>query len=151
MSTRKSTADKIEEAKVKITQYENRMKQLIQKQKAEERKARTKRLCKRAGLMESMLPDTISLTDEQFKIFLGKTAANDYGRKTLAAIIARNTAAKPTAQGAGSAAQSNPTSDAKPSHTAQGTTPLTAKPPQMSQDNGKDEDTDKRENAKVSG
>ena len=86
MSNRKTTVDKIEDAKAKITQYENHMKQLVQKQKAEERKARTKRLCSRAGLLESMLPDTITLTDEQFKSFLEKTTANDFGRRTLANI-----------------------------------------------------------------
>jgi len=82
----KTTVEKIEEAKAKITQYENHMKQLVQKQKSEERKARTKRLCSRAGLLESLLPDTITLTDEQFKTFLEKTTANDFGRRTLANI-----------------------------------------------------------------
>jgi len=86
MSNRKTTVEKIEEAKAKITQYENHMKQLVQKQKAEERKARTKRLCSRAGLLESMLPDTIALTDEQFKNFLERTTANDFGRRMLAGI-----------------------------------------------------------------
>ena len=99
MSNRKTTVEKIEDAKAKITQYENHMKQLVQKQKAEERKARTKRLCSRAGLLESMLPDTIVLTDEQFKSFLEKTTANDFGRRTLANIAKGNGAAatpKPT-------------------------------------------------------
>lgn len=35
------------------------------------RRARTgQNACKRMGLFESLIPDTISLTDEQFKIFL---------------------------------------------------------------------------------
>ena len=90
MSNRKTTADKIEEAKAKIEQAENHMKQLVQKQKAEERKARTKRLCSRHGLLESMLPDTITLTDEQFKMFLEKAVANDYGRRILANIATKS-------------------------------------------------------------
>ena len=49
---------------------ENQRKKLIQEQKQQERKDRTKRLCKRMGLFESMLPESISLTDEQFQIFL---------------------------------------------------------------------------------
>ena len=65
------------------------MKQLVQKQKADERKARTKRLCSRAGLLESMLPDTIALTDEQFKSFLERTTANEFGRRMLANIVAK--------------------------------------------------------------
>ena len=109
MSNRKTTADKIEEAKAKITQYENHIKQLVQKQKSEERKARTKRLCSRAGLLESLLPDTIALTDEQFKSFLEKTTANDFRRRTLANITKGGGAAaspKPagTVQGAATAA-----------------------------------------------
>ena len=101
MSNRKTTVEKIEEAKAKITQYENHMKQLVQKQKQEERKTRTKRLCSRAGLLESMLPDTITLTDEQFKSFLEKTTANDFGRRTLANITkAGGAAATPKPAGA---------------------------------------------------
>jgi len=105
MSNRKTTADKIEEAKAKITQYENHMKQLVQKQKAEERKARTKRLCSRAGLLESMLPDTIALTDEQFKSFLEKTTSNDFGRRTLAN-IAKGSGAATTPKPAGATQRS---------------------------------------------
>ena len=90
MSNRKTTADKIAETKERIMQYENHIKQLVQKQKSEERKARTKRLCSRAGLLESMLPDTIALTDEQFKTFLERTTANEFGRRMLANITKGN-------------------------------------------------------------
>jgi hypothetical protein len=41
------------------------------------------------GLFESMLPDTIALTDEQFKTFLEKTVANRFGRRELATIAAQ--------------------------------------------------------------
>ena len=68
----------------KIKQLENQRKQLIQKEKQAERKARTRRLCSRHGLFESMLPDTITLTEEQFKTFLEKTVANGHGRRVLA-------------------------------------------------------------------
>ena len=117
MSNRKTTVEKIEETKAKITQYENHMKQLVQKQKADERKARTKRLCSRAGLLESMLPDTIALTDEQFKSFLERTTANDFGRRMLANI------------GKGGGAAATP----KAAETAQGNAPATV---QQSGSNG---------------
>jgi len=100
MSNRKTITAKIEDTKAKITQYENHMKQLVQKQKQDERKARTKRLCSRAGLLESLLPDTIALTDEQFKSFLERTTANEFGRRTLANIVKGNAPA--TAQQSGS-------------------------------------------------
>ena len=87
MSNRKTTVEKIEEAKAKIAQAENQMKQLVQKQKQDERKAQIKRRCSRAELLEKLLPDTITLTHEQFKMFLEKTSANDFWRRTLANIV----------------------------------------------------------------
>ncbi|WWR17509.1 DUF3847 domain-containing protein [Lachnospiraceae bacterium JLR.KK008] len=51
-------------------ELENRRRQLVQ-----ERKDRAKRLCRRRGLFESLVPDTIPLTEEQFKTFLEKTVA----------------------------------------------------------------------------
>jgi hypothetical protein len=100
----KTKTDKITGIEKQIEQLENERKKLIQEQKAKERKDRTNRLCKRGGLLESMLPDTVPLTDEQFKTFLEKTTANSHGRRILAEIIAQNAPAEPT-QGAGAAAQ----------------------------------------------
>lgn len=88
----KSYDERIAETKLKIEQEQNRMKQLIQKQKKEERNARTKRLCSRMGLFESMLPDTIRLTDEQFKIFLEKTVTTEHSRRILGELAAQTTA-----------------------------------------------------------
>jgi len=68
---------------VEIKQLENQRKRLIQQQKEQERKDRTKRLCKRAGLMESLLPDTITLNDDVFKTFLEKTLLNENSRALL--------------------------------------------------------------------
>ena len=79
--------ERITSIEEKIAQLQNQKKQLLQQHKLDERKARTKRLCKRAGLLESMLPDTIILTDEQFETFLKRTTANDYGREKLSEII----------------------------------------------------------------
>ena len=76
--------DKIATIEERIAQLENQKKQLMQREKEKERKARTKRLCGRHGLFESMLPDTINLTEEQFKTFLEKTVANGHGRRVLA-------------------------------------------------------------------
>jgi len=120
----KNDRRKIEEARAKITQYENHMKQLVQKQKAEERKARTKRLCSRHGLLESMFPETIVLTDEQFKAFLEKAVVNDYGRRMLDSVMAKSggvtTAPKPVEV----AKRVNPTSTtAKPIKATQGGAP----------------------------
>jgi hypothetical protein len=118
----KTTAERIDEHKTKMEQMENELKRLTQQFRAEERKARTSRLCKRHGLFESMLPDAIPLTEDNFKLFLEKTVANDFGRRTLASLTAeqaKQTAAicadaaaqdapAPTANASGRAANGNP-------------------------------------------
>jgi len=84
--------DKIASIEEEIKQLKERQKLLQQQHNAQERKDRTKRLCKRAGLLESLLPDTIPLTDEQFKSFLEKTLLTDFARRTLDTIAAQDTA-----------------------------------------------------------
>ena len=79
----KTKAEKIAAIELQMTQLENQRKKLIQEKKQQERKDRTKRLCKRMGLFESMLPESISLTDEQFHIFLEKTVATEHSRRLL--------------------------------------------------------------------
>ena len=92
----KTRTEKIASYGEQIKQLENQRKQLIQKEKEQERKDRTKRLCRRMGLFESLLPETITLTDEHFKTFLEKAVLSDYARKTLAGLTAQgNTAAAP--------------------------------------------------------
>ena len=75
-----------------IAQLENKRKQLIQEQKTQERKDRTKRLCRRMGLFESLLPDTIPLSDELFKTFLEKVLSSDSARRILDELTAQNNA-----------------------------------------------------------
>jgi len=86
----KTSLEKIESYDEQIAQLMNRKKQEMQKHKQTERKARTKRLCSRMGLIEKMLPDTIVLTDEQFQTFLQKTTANDFGRRELAKLVVQD-------------------------------------------------------------
>ena len=54
------------------------------------------------GLFEKLLPDTIPLTEEQFKTFVEQTIATEYSRRVLDELTAQN-AAKAPAQGAGTA------------------------------------------------
>ena len=105
----KTKTEKIAGIEEQIQQLENQKKRLIQEQKAQERKDRTKRLCKRAGLLESLLPDTIPLTDEQFKTFLEKAVLSDYSRRILDGLRLQN-AATAAPQTAGTA-QSNATDE----------------------------------------
>ena len=95
----KTKAEKITSIEEEIRQLENRRRQLVQEQKAQERKDRTKRLCRRMGLFESLVPDTIPLTEEQFKTFLEKTVMSDHARRILDELTAQNAPTAP-AQGA---------------------------------------------------
>ena len=72
-----------------IKQLDNKKKRLIQEQKEQERKDRTNRLCKRMGFIEKLLPDTIPLTEEQFKTFVEQTIATDHARRILDGLTAQ--------------------------------------------------------------
>ena len=89
----RTTTAKIADVQEQIRQLENRHKELRQQAKEEERKARTHRICKRGGLLESLLPETIPLTDEQFKAFLEKALLSDYSRRTLERFTAQGVTA----------------------------------------------------------
>ena len=87
MSTRKTTAEKIEAAKIEKQQAEARIKKLLQEQKSQERKDRNHRLCKRGGQVEKLLPDLIRLTDEQFDTFVQKTLLTGFAEKVLRGLV----------------------------------------------------------------
>ena len=114
----KTKAEKITSIEEEIRQLENKKKRLIQEQKEQERKDRTNRLCKRMGLFEKLLPDTIPLTEEQFQTFLEQTVLTEHSRRILDELTAQNAATAP-AQGAGTAAKGNTQPAAKTTHTAQ--------------------------------
>lgn len=114
----KSKIERIAGIEEEIRQLENRRRELIQAQKAQERKDRTKRLCRRMGLFESLLPATIPLTEEQFKTFLEQTAASEQGRRLLAELTAQN-AAGAVAQDAGGTAREHAQPAPEAGHAAQ--------------------------------
>ena len=97
----KTKIEKIAGIEEEIRQLENKRRQLVQAQKAQERKDRTKRLCKRMGLFESLLPESISLTDEQFQIFLEKTVLTEQSRRILDGLTARRVADGDADEGSG--------------------------------------------------
>ena len=78
--------EKIAGIEEEIRQLENQRKQLLQQHREQERKERTHRLCKRGGLLESLAPETVTLTDEQFKTFLEKTITSGYASKVLSGL-----------------------------------------------------------------
>ena len=84
--------EQIERAKEDIKQHENALKLLNSKQKEQERKARNHRLCSRGGYLEGKLPETITLTDEQYYSFLEKTLFTEHSRRILNGLTERNAA-----------------------------------------------------------
>ena len=115
----KTKLERIEELNERIEQIKNRQRELKQQHKRQERKNRTKRLCQRMGLFESMLPETITLTDEHFKSFLEKTILSKSASKLLSALLTEQntTAAAPIRVSA--AAQGNATPANKTPYTTQ--------------------------------
>lgn len=95
----KTKAEKIAGIEEEIRQLENRRRQLVQERRAQERKDRMKRLCRRMGLFESLAPNSILLTEEQFRTFLEQTVATEHSRCILDGLTARNAAA-PAAEAA---------------------------------------------------
>ena len=82
-TTREELQAEIEDGKKKIRQFENREKIIKQKLSVEERKARTHRLCKRGGFMESLVPELIAMPDEDAKAFLRLALTSEEARAYL--------------------------------------------------------------------
>ena len=90
MSTRKTTAEQIEAAKLKLEQEKARMQGLLQRHKSEERKKRTKRLIERGAIVESLIPESETLTNEQIQIFLTKTIQTEFACRVLREMQTQN-------------------------------------------------------------
>ena len=113
----KTRLEKIADLETQVEQIRKRQRQERQKFNKEERTARTRRLCERHGLIESMLPDTIPLTADNFKIYLEKTILTEQSRRILNGLLTAQDAATPAQTGAGSAATPTDPPTAKPAET----------------------------------
>ena len=87
----KTTTQKIENIQAQIQQLENEKKRLTQQQKEIDRKARTKRLIERGAILESMISDAETFTNEQIKLFLEKIIRGETARKILDSVISQLT------------------------------------------------------------
>ena len=88
--TKKKTPQTIEECNAemeltqkKIRQYKNKEKILDRKLAIEKRKERNHRLCVRGGFMESLVPELITMTDEDAKFFLRLALTSEEARAYL--------------------------------------------------------------------
>jgi hypothetical protein len=116
MASNKTTAAKIAEQRTKMEQIQNEINRLLRLEREEARKARNHRISKRGAHLESLLPDTIMLSDKRFFSFLEKTVANDFGRRTLATLVAEQEREN-AADGVSVTTRENKTPSAKPVQT----------------------------------
>jgi len=79
----KTSLEKIANWDEEIVQIRNKQKIEKQKHAKVERTARTKRLCQRHGLLESMLPEIAVITDEQYKSIIEKAVDSEFFRQLL--------------------------------------------------------------------
>jgi len=124
MANRKTVEQQIAEAQEKIKQEQNALKKLQKKQTEQNNKARNHHLCKRHGFLESILPDLIDLTDEQYQKFVKQHIANSHGIDALEKIKAQGATAtlpKPadaTVQSASTVTAKSPETTLHPANTA---------------------------------
>ena len=79
----KTKLERIATIDEQIAQLANQKKQLQQKHKADERKARTRRLIQRGAILESFIPEAETYTEEEIQAALKETIGSDYGQKAL--------------------------------------------------------------------
>lgn len=72
MDAREALQAEYEKNLTEIRQLQNREKILLNKQRDAERKARNHRLIEHGAVLESIFPETVSMTGEQVKAFLKK-------------------------------------------------------------------------------
>ena len=66
-----------------LQQYENRNKMLNRKLSVEKRKERNHRLCSRGGFIESIVPELITMTDEDAQTFFRLALTSEPAREFL--------------------------------------------------------------------
>jgi hypothetical protein len=89
---RKPISARMEKVLADIEKLNNQKKQLEQEQKAEARKARTKRLIERGAILESLIDGAESFTNEQIQTILKRTVGSSYGVKIQADVRAASVA-----------------------------------------------------------
>lgn len=80
-------SEKIAKAEEEIRQLQNKKRRLLNQQKSEERKARTRRLIERGAILESLLEQPEQFGNEQIKglleVALRSAQAQEYLRKSI--------------------------------------------------------------------
>ncbi len=93
--------ERIAAAKVKKEQYEKQIQALMQQQKEQARKARTKRLIERGAMLESLLDGAPEASNERIKAFLEKTIRTEDAKKIWERLSAADSTATVQTMGGG--------------------------------------------------
>jgi hypothetical protein len=132
MAKRRTTEEIIAAVQEELAQKQARLDKLLKDQQKKDDKARTNRLCKRHGYIESVLPDLIRLTDEQFNLFVKRALQSEFAKRTLKEILPP----EEPKNGTGTAQGGEPNAQKPTGAAAQLTLDLADKPPQSPQNNG---------------
>jgi hypothetical protein len=84
---RLTRSEKLAQIAEQQTKLDAEKKALLAEIREADRKERTNRLCKRHGLLESLLPDTIRLNDKYYNEYIKKVAVTDGAKKILADLL----------------------------------------------------------------
>jgi hypothetical protein len=84
---RLTRTEKLAQIKEQQERLDAEKKALLAEIREADRKERTSRLCKRHGLLESLLPGTIKLNDKYYNEFIKKAAVTDGAKKILADLL----------------------------------------------------------------
>ena len=79
----RSYEEKISNIDLEIEQLKNRKREITQRHKTEERKARTKRLIERGAILESLIPASDTLTNDDVKQILSYALETPYVKDYL--------------------------------------------------------------------
>jgi len=93
---RRTKLERADELEVKINEMQNERKVLLQGHKEDERKNRTRRLCKHAAVLENVVPETASMNDEQLKWLFEQTLTTEFAKTRIGWAKSRKTS--PTVQ-----------------------------------------------------
>jgi len=74
---------RIEGIKEKIQQLENLQKEILQEYKEDLKKERTHRICKRGGMVEKFMPESVEFTDDQMKWLLEILLTSGFAKKKI--------------------------------------------------------------------
>ena len=98
MATAKVLANQVRNLEEEIQQKQNLLKELKNKYNVQESKERTQRRIDRAKMLENLIEESDTLTDDQMKLFLEKTIQTNFARKILTELNGQNAAEQTTVQ-----------------------------------------------------